>query len=443
MTSRDDESLGEFTQFEKYHIKPLSNTEAYKLIKKYDENNLEHIADDLINDIEKNDNYDILKEFLSNPLMVSLLYLTYQYKGVIPYKKHIFYRQVYDALFEKHDRIKGVGAIHNKKTGLDIEDFKKILSAMGFFSIKKGIVEFDKEEIRDLINTSISIYPTLAETNGKLFLDDILHAVPLFVVEGIKFKWAHKSFAEYFAAEFICNEIKDREEKIIDDMLSSLNSSKYYNVLEFIFDMDNSGATKYIIYPAIKNFVQTYPVKFSDERFSKYPKEVLDILKFYSWIEETYFVKIDKMKSSGKNRTADIEDYVEAFKLYKLAGKHAFSSAMLKSYADATFQLISFGKYYQAIKLIQRKEIDVFKKVKVQDYQMKVYKQLNVGTHFFDDTNGNILNEDNNAKAIASSIFHDNYDFRNMILDYDKCCRYLDKLEEERKKISRDIFSLD
>ena len=53
LTSRDDDSLAEFTQFEKYHIKPLTDKEAYALIRKYDKDNPRNIAECLIQDIEK------------------------------------------------------------------------------------------------------------------------------------------------------------------------------------------------------------------------------------------------------------------------------------------------------------------------------------------------------------------------------------------------------
>ena len=442
MTSRDDDSLAEFTQFEKYHIKPLTDKEAYALIRKYDKDNSGNIAECLIQDIEKNENYCILREFLRNPLMVSLLYLTYQYKGVIPYKKHIFYRQVYDALFEKHDCIKGIGFVHRKKSGLDIEDFRKVLSAMGFFSIQKGDVEFEKHELERLIVKAISVFPNLSETQPKLFLDDILHAVPIFLEEGLNYKWAHKSFAEYFAADFICNEIKEREEKIINEMLESPRSTKYYNVLEFLFDMDYSGAIKYMIYPAIKDYVDNYPKLFSQERFDGLPKEIKDALIFFTWVDDIYFVKIEKMKSSVKDRSDELNDYIAAFALYTKSGREIFSNALLKSYTDRIFIFYNFRKYHQVIKLMQRKDINIFSEKRIQEYPMKVYKMMDVGVYALDDKDDNILTTDNNAKAIASAAFHSNYEFQNEIVDYDKCCVYLRKLEKEMDKISTDIFSL-
>lgn len=443
MTSRDDNFLAEFTQFEKYHIKPLIDKEAYALIRKYDKDNSGNIAECLIRDIEKNDNYRILREFLRNPLMVSLLYLTYQYKGVIPYKKHIFYRQVYDALYEKHDCVKGVGAVHKKKSGLDIEDFRKVLAAMGFFSIQKGAVEFEKEEIEELIGKSISVYPNLVGTNSKLFLDDTLHAVPLFLEEGLNYKWAHKSFAEYFAADFICNEIKDKEEKIINDMLNSENSTKYYNILEFIFDMDYSSAIKYMVYPAIKDYVNTYPKLFREEKFKSLSEDIKEILIFFIWLDDIYFVKIDKMCSTIKNKDKELDDYITAFKLFQKNGHEMFSSARIKSYSDRTFQFSNFKKFHQVIKLIQRKGIDIFAEKRIQEYPMKVYKMLDVGVYKLNDKADNILMDANNIRAIASSIFHSNYEFQKKIMDYDKCCEYLKKIEKEMNKFSMDIFSLE
>ena len=384
-----------------------------------------------------------MREFLRNPLMVSLLYLTYQYKGVIPYKKHIFYRQVYDALFEKHDCIKGIGFVHKKKSGLDIEDFRKVLSAMGFFSIQKGAVEFERKEIETLIEKSVSLFPNLSGTNPKLFLDDVLHAVPLFLEEGLNYKWAHKSFAEYFAADFICNEIKDKEEKVINDMLNSENSAKYYNILEFLFDMDYSGAIKYMVYPAVKDYVNTYPKLFKQEKFDDLPKETKDILIFFIWLDDIYFVKIDKMRSSLKNRDEELDDYVDAFKLFQKNGHDMFSSARIKSYSDKIFQFSNFKRYHQVMKLVQRKNIDIFVEKKVQEYSMKVYKMLEVGVYELNDNTDNILTDSSNAKAIASAIFHSNYEFQNKIVDYEKCCIYLRKLEKEMSKTSMDIFSLE
>ena len=156
LTSREEDSLNVFSEFEKYHIRPLEKKEAYELIRKYD--NYGQVAENLICEIENNEQYEILEEFLENPLMVSLLYLTYHYKGIVQYKKPVFYRQVYDALYEGHYIVKGDGEIHKKKTGLDIDGFNDLLSAMGYLSIYKGKVSFDRNNLKQLIKEALDIY---------------------------------------------------------------------------------------------------------------------------------------------------------------------------------------------------------------------------------------------------------------------------------------------
>lgn len=56
----------------------------------------------------------MINEFLKNPLLVSLLFAAFDFKQTIPLKKHIFYRQVFDAYFDSHDLSKGDSYVHEK-----------------------------------------------------------------------------------------------------------------------------------------------------------------------------------------------------------------------------------------------------------------------------------------------------------------------------------------
>ena len=76
ISSRPDESLSSFyNEFYQFKIKPLSKEEAYTLLTKFDNNGA--ISKDLITQLEKDDKFKRLHEFLSNPLMVSLLYFNH------------------------------------------------------------------------------------------------------------------------------------------------------------------------------------------------------------------------------------------------------------------------------------------------------------------------------------------------------------------------------
>jgi predicted NACHT family NTPase len=112
ITSRLESYLSEFYDFTRYTIKPLVEKEAFSLISKYDPKG--GIAKKLISGIERSHDRG-LKEFLSTPLYVSLLFCAYRHKTVIPQKKHLFYSQVYEALFESHDLSKEVSFVRPKE----------------------------------------------------------------------------------------------------------------------------------------------------------------------------------------------------------------------------------------------------------------------------------------------------------------------------------------
>lgn len=434
LASREDDSLSEFTNFTKYHIKELTKSEAYELIKKYD--NYGNISKNLINEIEKDKNYIALKEFLGNPLMVSLLYLTYRYKGVLQYKKNIFYRQVYDALYDRHDITKGIGKIHIKRSGLDIECFRKVLCAMGFISIKYGKVEFEKDEIIKLIDKAITLFPEI-KTNSLNYFDDILHAVPLFKEEGTKYKWIHKSFAEYFAAVFICQERKEYEKKILNDILKSSSGQKYFNMLDFCFDIDYKTIVYNLLYPILQGFISGY----ENAKDGCKSRDLWEIEYFYRYITNVYFVKISD-KPMPKDRDI-MDDYFSAVDILSANHIRSINYFCYLSKNDNLLMAVSKFSLHDFIKLVYQKDIDIFKDIKVKYYPLKFFKDIHeIGIYDIFKTNEEDSIILQNYTAIISLIYHQSTDFDGKILDINKCKKLVSEIEKDQKLIPDDFFSL-
>lgn len=254
LTSRPEVSLVTFSDFQEFKIKALDLEEAFNLIKKYD--SAGELSDRIIDAI-KSGRYENIKEFLTNPLLVSLLYKSYEFKPKIPFKKHIFYRQVYDALFEAHDLSKPGAPIRRKKSGLDIDDFHRILRSLGYITVNLGKVEYGKDEILQLISKAKERCPGLDFKTAQL-LDDLLTTVPLFLLSGDSFKWAHKAIQEYFAAQYICVDAKDKQAKILRSIYRSEGNERYINVLDLCYDIDYKTFRNTIIYELLNDFVNHY-----------------------------------------------------------------------------------------------------------------------------------------------------------------------------------------
>lgn len=250
MTSRPEDALACFGDFQRFNINPLRKSEAYELLRKYDYQG--ETSRILIAEL-KTGKYNTINEFLKNPLLVSLLFIAFDFKQTIPLKKHIFYRQVYYAYFDSHDLTKGGGFIHQKKSGLDTDDFDRILRCVGYRCLREQKIEFDKDLLLKLIEEAKNENSDL-NFNASDFFDDILHSVPLFCCDGQYYKWVHKSIQEYFAAQYIYKDAKENQDKILSAMFNSKMLDKYLNLLDIYYDIDFQSFAKNITLPLLKQY---------------------------------------------------------------------------------------------------------------------------------------------------------------------------------------------
>jgi hypothetical protein len=255
MSSREERALVSFGDFQRFNIKPLDKNEAYDLISKYD--NGGELSAELNKKIESDKNLSLLSEFLINPLMTSLLYKAYEYKKVIPYKKSLFYRQVYDALFEVHDFSKGGVFVHDKESKLDMDDFEEVIKYISYKSFVRGKTIYQREELIGLIKEAKE-KNTRIQFKETAYLEDLIKNVPLFIKDGVEYRWTHKSFQEYFAAKYICHNIKDKQKDVLLSMAKSSKNDIYYNVLDFCYDIDYTTFRRTIILNLISSFMDHY-----------------------------------------------------------------------------------------------------------------------------------------------------------------------------------------
>ena len=275
ITSREEDDLNSLGEYKCVNIKPLTEEEAYKLIKKYDNDG--KISEKLNKRLKEDSSMKVLNEFLVNPLLVSLLYKTFEYKEEIPYKKIDFYEQVYEAVFNDHDKTKGSAYTHEKKTKLSKHQFEQILRTFGFLCLKIGKVEYGSQLIHDLLEQSVGSFVCL-KIIADDFLYDITHAVPFLQRDGNEYRWVHKSFMEYFASCFISVEGKEFEEKYYHKM-TKFDIYPYYNVLDFCAEINPISFRKFVVLPYIKHFVNEYVNYFENEYFADFDEEAIKMAK--------------------------------------------------------------------------------------------------------------------------------------------------------------------
>ena len=148
ISSRPESALKSFGDFQEFNIDRLKTSEAYELIKKIGNNNSKSLL--LIEQLKQESRKE-LTEFLESPLLISLLYKKFEHRETIPLKKQEFYSEVYEALFQAHDIVKGDRYERDKDSNLSLHEFHKILRGLAYFTALLNQVEFDYNELEKFL----------------------------------------------------------------------------------------------------------------------------------------------------------------------------------------------------------------------------------------------------------------------------------------------------
>lgn len=365
LTSRPQSAIASFNDFHEFKIQDLKNEEAFSLIRKYDRKNA--FSESLIKLIQEKEELINLHEFLSNPLMVSLLYKGYEHKQSIPYKKSLFYRQVFDALFEDHDLVKGGAFVHEKLSLLDSEKFHNVLRALGFITFRLGKIEYSKDEIMDCLRKAQHI--TSIEFKINDLLNDLIYSVPLFYKEGLYYRWKHKSLQEYFTAQYICVDAKTKQDNIMLGIYNNVMFDMYLNVLDLCYDIDEKTFKKTILLEFLKsaeNYFDSIPeysignTSANDIRGEFFWQKIYIVSNksFTSVVEKNFFTYFeDALKKQIPQSTLESDDYIQTY--------------MVRIHRTS-FGLVSYKrKQYKLIKLLLKKGLDIFIENKEESYYLK------------------------------------------------------------------------
>lgn len=442
ITSREEDDLNSLGEYKCFNIKPLMEEEAYELIKKYDNDG--EISKKLIMRLKEDTSMDVLKEFLENPLLVSLLYKTFEYKEEIPYKKIDFYEQVYAALFNDHDKTKGSAYVHEKKTKLDKYQFEQILRAFGFLALKIDKVEYSDQLIHQILEQSIKRFGWL-KINAEDFLYDITHVVPFIQKDGNEYKWVHKSFMEYFASCFICYDNKGHEEKYLERMVNSNNSMKYFNILDFCYEMDTLGFRKYVILPFVERYIEKYKRSFENEYFDGFDKQSLNIAKHISALNiDVYVINniyVDQYIDPTKNKNVKTRNLAKRM-FDKCRESLGLNRQIKMMHVNRDKFIYAYEEFNSVVyKLIFDRLSELFKEMYVE-FKDTPLKERDIVFKLTDDVDNPINEDKNKFKIIVENMFTIVFEDSYMLLDCSKCEKIKEEILLECQYANNDIFDI-
>lgn len=221
--------------------------------------------------------------FASNPLLLTIMLVTYENYGEVPEKIHLFYDMAYQTLFTIHDNSKQ-GYRRKSLTNLDMLEFKKVFSLFCLISYSKESFNFDNSFLMKYLRICLDAegYERVKESDLKT---ELMNNIPLIIQDGLSYCFSHRSFQEYFTAFYLANTYNLNEElyekigcRIISD-----------GVVNLAFDMDRRLIEEKWITPQINKILDN--VLYLDDISSKYKNTLI----FY---DECFFEKHEDGKAS-------------------------------------------------------------------------------------------------------------------------------------------------
>jgi hypothetical protein len=252
ISSRPDNEFSGWPTFSVFKMNELTLDQACKLIEKLPFEG--EFKTKFLKDLRES-LFQKHQSFLSNPLLLSIMLLTYGQSADIPNKLNVFYNQAYEALFQRHDALKGAFQ-RDRATSLDIQDFARIFSALSLQTYDKRIFQMSKAQAIEYLEKSKAILNISFDTSD--YLQDAEQAVCLLVEDGLLITFSHRSFQEYFVARFIYHAKREVQQKLIDKYSRAINID---NVMGLLFEMNPELFERALLIPELERLERAVKVK--------------------------------------------------------------------------------------------------------------------------------------------------------------------------------------
>lgn len=288
ITSRPIYSFVSYSKFSIFDIQALTKPQALELIQKlefWDEVAKENFLTALNRHL-----FASHYQFASNPLLLTIMLMTYTSFGEVPAKMHVFYSKAYETMARLHDASKGSfkRPLH---TQLTPEEFAKYFSEFCARTYKDEILEFDSLTFTAYMEKVLK--DSYAERKGvtpRDFLLDLTDNLCIMYREGEKYYFIHRSFQEYFAAVHFASGYDAKLNKVGNFFEKMQHRSYTDRTFDMLYDMIPEKVERFIFLPFLETLITECSQKGSDEEYWEFLEHQYPAIYYQEGdTGETYF----------------------------------------------------------------------------------------------------------------------------------------------------------
>lgn len=252
MSSRPFDHFRAFRRFLMTELRPFSPDQSLELIDKLEFRPDEPAIKQKFSQQLRDNLYKTHREFASNPLLLTIMLMTFEQFAEVPSKMHVFYREAYATLSQKHDASKGAykRALHS---GLSADRFADYFAEFCARTYSEEKYEMTKAEIVDYFEKlNVRKKSGDPEFSADDFIYDMHHNLCLLYHESGKYHFTHRSFQEYFCALYFSKQKDKALERIGESFEKHSNQSFGDKTFHMLYDMIPEKVEEYIFLPYLR-----------------------------------------------------------------------------------------------------------------------------------------------------------------------------------------------
>jgi hypothetical protein len=297
-SSRPGTDIESLTQFYVFHIEPLNENDIYLYVEKLAFSN--DLRAKIFNAIKRDDFYSSI---LTNPLFLSLyIYHLNIFTPETLDKKSVFFRNLIDFLFSKHDSVSKMGYARERLSGLDKDVLEKIAASLAFRCLIKSMWYISKDDLYREFG-DIKRSGQLNFENEKL-LYDLVITVNILIDDNNYYSFPHVLVLEYLASLFIARLHTPAKLELYKKIAGRENFHFSTSMLELLNEQDKYFFANNYLVPSIERMLSTS----NRNNFSKWSSPLLDFLtvQYSRFIANTYEITIAELEQIYSHLKAEV-----------------------------------------------------------------------------------------------------------------------------------------
>lgn len=330
MTSRPVNSFISYAKFSLFDILELSKKQAIELVEKLEFWDIDG-KNSFLEALNKT-LYNTHREFASNPLLLTIMLMTYSSFGEVPAKMHVFYSKAYETMARLHDASKGSfkRPLHTKLTP---EEFAKYFSQFCARTYKNEVLEFNSmlfdTYMKKVLHGAAPEHKNIAPRD---FLLDLTNNLCIMYREGEHYYFIHRSFQEYFAAVYFASEYDANLSKVGNFFEKMKNRSFTDRTFDMLYDMIPEKIERFVFLPYLERLITSCAEKGDDEYWEFLEKMYPYLMYEEGDTGESFFNEAESflyrciIREKHLEIASNVDDYEWPKQIYELPAKIWFEA---------------------------------------------------------------------------------------------------------------------